>query len=286
MLASLLSAIPMEEALIRLTATALVIIVVTWSVELFGPMIGGVLAGLPITLGPGFYFLVAQAPQSFVERAASYSLWSLCATQCFLLAYVLRGRHASPASTLTGAILAWGAAAAMLRAMPSTLWLGGLLFALTTAACLWAGRGAVRPAARAAGKPGLGSLLLRGILAGALVAGVTTASHRLGAALSGLLLSFPIGYSVISVTIHQHMGRYTATATLYSALLGTTSLAMFCAVLALAIPHHDPYPALGLALASSAIVTSALALWRRGQRAAHPADNPAAPGEPGRARKT
>jgi hypothetical protein len=62
------------------------------------------------------------------------------------------------------------------------------------------------------------------------------------------------------------MGRDTATATLYSALLGTTSLAVFCAVLALAIPRHTPYAALGLALASSALVTSALALWRRSSR--------------------
>ena len=73
MLTSLLSAIPAEEALIRLAATALIIIVVTWSVELFGPMIGGVLAGLPITLGPGFYFLVDQAPAPFVAQAASSS---------------------------------------------------------------------------------------------------------------------------------------------------------------------------------------------------------------------
>jgi hypothetical protein len=265
MLTSLLSAIPLEEALIRLTATALVIIVVTWSVELFGPMVGGVLAGLPITLGPGFYFLVAQAPGPFVAQAASYALLSLCATQCFLLAYVLVGRHATPVLTLMGAIVAWALTAAILHNLPSPLWLGGLLFVLTTVACLRIGRRAVRPAERATGRPGL-SLLQRGLLAGLLVAGVTTTSHRLGATLSGLLLSFPIGYSVISITIHQHMGRDTATATLYSALLGTASLAVFCAVLALAIPHHTPYAALGLALASSALVTSALALWRRRSR--------------------
>lgn len=263
MLTSLLSAIPAEEALIRLAATALIIIVVTWSVELFGPMIGGVLAGLPITLGPGFYFLVDQAPAPFVAQAASYALLSLCATQCFLLAYVLSGHRTSPALALTGAILAWAITAAILHAMPATLWLGGPLFALTTAACLWTGRHTVQPVERAGGKPGLGLLLLRGVLAGILVAGVTTTSHHLGATLSGLLLSFPIGYSVISVTLHQHMGPDTATATLYSALLGTASLAVFCAVLALAIPRHAPYAALGLALASSALVTSALALWRQ-----------------------
>lgn len=285
MLSSLLSAIPMEEALIRLTATALVIIVVTWSVELFGPMIGGVLAGLPITLGPGFYFLVAQAPTSFVEQAASYALLSLCATQCFLLAYVLLGRRAPPALTLTGAILAWALAAAILHTLPSPLWLGGLLFALTTVVCLRTGRHAVRPVKRADGKPGLGQLLLRGILAGILVAGVTTTSHALGATLSGLLLSFPIGYSVISVTIHQHMGRDTATATVYSALLGTTSLAVFCAVLALATPGHAPYTALGLALAASALVTSTLAIWRRRSQR-RPSANRGHPGQSASSRRT
>lgn len=268
MLESLWSVIALDEALIRMLATAAVIIAVTCSVELFGPVVGGILAGLPITLGPGFYFLIAQAPTAFIGQAAAYSLLSLCATQCFLLTYILTAQHTQPARALTFAILSWGAVAALLHPLPPTLWLGASLFALTTLFCLRRGRIAIQPAEDTEGKAGLVSLLLRGLLAGLLVAGVTAASHLLGATTSGLLLSFPIGYSVISVTLHQKIGRITATTTLYSALIGTTSLAFFCGVLSLAISVAPPYAALGIALVASATVTSTLAFRRRNIRSA------------------
>lgn len=258
---ALLSDIPVSEALIRMAATAFVIIAVAWAVELFGPVIGGILAGLPITLGPGFYFLTAQASREFVAEAAVYALLSLCATQCFLLAYILCARKIPPVPTLAAGILTWALAAAGLHGMPPTLWLGALLFAITTACCLWGGRHAVRPVAPTTAKTSLGLLLLRGFLAGTLVAGVTTANQWLGAIVSGLLLAFPIGYSTISITLHQQLGRDTAIATLYSALLGGISLAAFCITLSLSLHAHAAYVALGLALAASALVTAVLAAW-------------------------
>lgn len=262
MLDAWLAAVPVGEVLVRMVATALVIIVVSWSVQLLGPLIGGVLAGLPITMGPGFYFLIAQAPAPFVSQAAAYTILSLCATQSFLLAYIVIARRGTPWAALLAALAAWSGLALLLRLLPSPLWLGTLMFALTTWACLRLGRASVRPVGAVQGSAGLGLLLLRGLLAGILVAGVTTASHWLGAAATGLLLSFPIGYSVISVTLHQRLGRDTAIATLYSALLGGTSLAAFCIALSIVVMWVPGHAALMVALSASLVVTSTLALWR------------------------
>ena len=259
----MLSGALLDAAIVRLLATAAVIIGVSWSVKLFGPLIGGVLAGLPITLGPGFYFLAGQAEPDFVAQTASYALLSLCATQSFLPAYILLARRAGPATALAGGLAAWALIASFLRFLPSPLWLGLLLFAGATLLFRRLARRALLPVTALGGRAGWGTLLLRGVLAGILVAGVTTQSHRLGSTLSGILLSFPIGFSVISFTLHQQMGNAVVMATLYSAILGTASLAGFCAFMALAAPHMEPYAALAVALLAAFAVTFMLLAWRR-----------------------
>lgn len=108
---------------------------------------------------------------------------------------------------------------------------------------------------------------MRGILAGLLVAAVTAAAGQLGATVSGLLLAFPIGYTVLSITIHEQFGAETAAATLHSAMFGTMSLAGFCVTLALAIPAIAPIWAFVIALAVSSSITVALILRPRPGRA-------------------
>src|SRR5690606_27927753 len=96
MLTSLLPDISVGALFIRMFATAIVVMSVTWSVGKFGPVIGGALAGLPIVLGPGLYFLVQQSPPAFVSETAAYALVSLCATQLFLLAYIATANRHRP----------------------------------------------------------------------------------------------------------------------------------------------------------------------------------------------
>ena len=136
--------------------------------------------------------------------------------------------------------------------------LGIALFALMTLLCWQLSRRFILPAVPGKGRGGIGLLLARGLLAGTLVAAVTTASAWLGSAGAGLLLAYPIGYSVVSVTLHQTLGTAGAIATLRSALLGTGSLAGFCLVQALAVSHWTPPAALAAALATSMAITLSL----------------------------
>ncbi len=108
-----------------------------------------------------------------------------------------------------------------------------------------------------------GLLLARGVLAGLLVAVVTVAANQLGATASGLLLAFPIGYTVLSITIHEQFGAATVAATLHSAIFGTISLAGFCTTLALAMHNMPPIWAFVFALAISLVVTIVLILRSR-----------------------
>lgn len=263
MLASIFSNIPLETIATRMAATAFVVITVSWAVSRFGSIIGGTLAGLPIILGPGFYFLIGQATGTFVMQAAVYALLSLCATQLFLLIYIATAKKGLPYISLACAIATWLLAASLLKLFPAQPIVGILLFIATTLFCLSLSRRFTMPEESIQNKAGVGLLLARGILAGSLVAAVTSISNWLGSAGSGLLLAFPIGYTVVAVTIHQVFGPARLIATLQSALKGTISLAGFCAVMAISVLHWTPAIAFGAALATSTFITFSLILQQK-----------------------
>lgn len=255
--------LPVVSLLIRMAATAFVVIGVAVAVGRLGPIVGGALAGLPIVLGPGFLFLAMQAPPDFAASAAAYSLLSLCATQLFLLAYIVAARRAGPAVSLLAALAAWGTAIALIRMLPPQALLGIALFAGVTAVTRKLGATFVQRAVNHPRADNLGLLFLRGALAGLLVAAITAAANRLGPTASGLLLAFPIGYTVLSVTIHEQFGAQVAATTLHSAIFGTISLAAFCAMLAVAIPRMPVAAAFILALSVSLATTIVLVLLSR-----------------------
>lgn len=263
MLNTFLFDIPMEALASRMLATAFVVMAVFWAVSAFGPIVGGALAGLPVILGPGFYFLARQAPASFVAQAASNALLSLCATQLFLLSYIVMAGRTPPRVCLACAIGAWLLAALLLQLLPAQPIPSVFMFIVATGICWVIGRRFVMPEASTRGSAGLGLLAARGVLAGTLVAVVTSASQLLGSTVAGVLLAFPIGYTVVAVTVHQRIGVVSVVAMLHSALLGTASLAGFCAVLANAIEHLPAHAAFGVAMVTSMSITMAAIFGRQ-----------------------
>jgi len=267
MLLSILSEISLDALVVRMAATTFVVVAVAWAVGVLGPLIGGTLAGFPAILGPGFYFLIKQAPVLFVSQAAAYSLFSMCAVQLFLLAYIMAARRKRIAISLGYAVATWLASALIFQLLPPQPWLGITLYIILTLICLHASVRCASPVLAVAHRAGVGLLVVRGLLAGGLVGVVTTLSHWLGPNGSGVLLGFPIGLVVVAVTIHQTYGSANVIATLRSALIGTSSVAGFCAVLALLLPHLAPDIALVAALLASVFITLALILKGRLSRA-------------------
>lgn len=251
---------------IRMICTGAVVVGVSWAVGALGPIVGGALAGLPMVMAPAFFFLVQHSTVGFVALTATYTLISLTATQAFVLSYLLAARRHRPLASLGLALCAWTLTAILCRMLPPSLWLGSLLFAASTAWAIRVSRPYVDRAAVARGRAGWAALLLRGALAGVMVASITLASAWLGASSAGILLAFPIGYTVIATTIHDRHGAPSVIATLHAALLGSTSLAVFCFCVAILVPRMSPMLALLLAVCASMATTLGLVLrarWRR-----------------------
>ncbi len=230
-------------------------VLVGLAVVRLGPAIGGVIAGLPIIVGPGFYFLAQQQPAAFVADAAAYSLISLSATQVFLTVYLLLAKRMSPNASLGLAITAWLVAAVPLRFLPPLPVLGIVLFTAVTIAARKITEQHRNDRPHPANNLSMGSVLLRAALAGVLVASITAGAARLGPGWSGLFLAFPVGFSVVAVTVHRQHGGAVLAATLYSALQGALSLAAFCATLALTVQTFAADAGLMAALAASLAAT-------------------------------
>lgn len=253
------------EFLVRVGATAFVVVAVAWLAARLGPVVGGIVVGLPIVLAPGFFFMLREQPPAFVALAAAGALFSLAGTQAFLGAYVAAAARLGAAGTAIAGVAGWAATAIPLAFVPHSPWAGAALFlAVTVALRLACAR--LLPAAAAPAGPTRWSLLIaRGVAAGVLVGLVTLAASRLGPSLAGTLIAFPVGFSVILLSLNLDHGAAMAARTAYAGLLGVASLAAFCLALSVALAWLSPWTAYLSALVVSLVVTSltSLAMRRR-----------------------
>lgn len=248
------------EFAIRMAGTAFVVIAVSWIAVRLGPTIGGVVVGLPIVLAPGLGFMLLDQSTAFVADAAAGALYSLSATQAFLLAFVILSRRTGPFASVAGGVLAWLILALPLGVAPHPPLLGAALFVAVTLAARRIGRRWVAGEQAKAAATNWGLLILRGLLAGLLVGGVTLAASLLGAGFSGALMAFPIGFTVIAISLHLDHGGSFAGQTAYAGLTGLGSLATFCLSLALLLERLSAGPAFALALAASVSATLAMTM--------------------------
>lgn len=251
------------EFFIRVATTGFVVIFIAWSAARLGPAIGGVLAGLPIVLAPGFFFLVRDQDPLFVSDMAAGALFSMVATQAFLFAYIWSSPKAGPVGATALAIAAWFIFAVPFSLVSHHLVLGALTFVAVTLLTRLVGQRLVLPLAPIATPTRWAALIVRGIAAGILVGVVTLLSPMLGPALAGALLGFPIGFCVILLSLNLDHGSTIAGRTAYAGLLGVVSLAAFSCVLSVALMVVAPWSAYLCALAASFGLTALMAQLTR-----------------------
>jgi hypothetical protein len=247
----------------RLLATGGVVLGVTFAVGRMGPTAGGMLAGLPIVIGPGLVFLAIDETPGFVAETATFALLSLCATQSFMLAYLLAARRVSPAPAVSLAFIGWLVTALILANVVAGPVPALALFAASVVVARAVGKRMRIPGDPVQSRDTLTSLVLRAALAGILVGAITAASSQLGPQYSGLLIAYPVGMTVIAASVHLRYGAAKVIDTLHATALGTTSIAAFCFVVALAAERLGSPLALTLGFAASFLLTIALLVRAR-----------------------
>jgi hypothetical protein len=248
---------------LRMAVTAAFVVSASVITERSGPVIGALVATLPISAGPSYVFLALDHDAAFIAGGALASLAVNAATIFLALSYVVLAQRRSAAVSFAGAVTVWIALVALSRTVHWSLAGGLLANAIAFAICL-----PLLRRFRHVKMPLITrrwyDIPLRASLVATLVATVVTLSKWVGPNLSGTIALFPAVFTSMMLILHPRIGGPATAAVLANSGWGLMGLGIAIAVLHLAALRFGSAVALSLALATC--VSWNLGLWWNGRR--------------------
>ena len=248
---------------LRMAITAAFVISASIITERSGPVIGALVATLPISAGPSYVFLALDHDAAFVAQGALASLPINATTIMMGTVYVVLAQRFSIVISLPAAILTWLTGAILVRSFDLTLTGGILVNIAVLAICL-----PIAQRFRAVKMPLIVrrwyDIPLRASLVATLVATVVTLSHWVGPTVSGIIALFPVVYSSLMLILQPRIGGPATAAVIANGTWGMIGFALAIVALHLAALHIGSIVALSLGL--SICVGWNLGLWWIGRR--------------------
>jgi hypothetical protein len=248
---------------LRMAITAAFVVTASVITERSGPVLGALVATLPISAGPSYVFLALDHDAGFIAEGALASLPINAATIVLGLTYVMLAQRRSMLPSLLAAVVVWFSLAAIIRSVQWSLAGGLVVNAIAFGICvplLARYRHAKMPPIRRRWY----DIPLRAALVASLVATVVTLSSVVGPKISGMMALFPVVFTSMIVLLHPRIGGPATAAVLANSGWGLVGLGIALAILHLAAPRLGSAIGLGLALATC--VGWNLGLWWLGRR--------------------
>src|SRR4051812_14415796 len=128
-------AVPLTLGL-RMAITAAFVVTASVITERSGPVIGALIATLPISAGPSYVFLALDHDAAFIAEGALASLPINAATIFLGLTYVVLAQRRSAVVSCLSAVAVWIALASIIRSLNWTLAGGLIVNAIAYAICV------------------------------------------------------------------------------------------------------------------------------------------------------
>jgi uncharacterized membrane protein (GlpM family) len=196
----------LSELAVKMAMTALVVVVVSITVERSGPFIGALIAALPTAAGAAYVILAIEHPPEFIATSAVGSAAATASVSIFALTYTVLAQRHGLLFSLGIALVVWFAGAAALRLntwTPLSAFLLNVVVFGATVPLSWRYRTS-GPPPKFVRTPF--DIPLRAITAAIVVAVVTTASYSIGSFVSGIFAVFPIVMASAIVILHPRVG--------------------------------------------------------------------------------
>ncbi len=235
---------------VKMAITAGFVLAATITAERAGPLVGGLVATLPIGAGPVYAFLALDHDAHFIAKSAIASLAINAANVVFALAYALLAQRRSLLISLPGAFLFWLVFALVVHAIPWSFAAAALMNVVVLAVCLKVAR-PLREVRMPAYRARWYELGLRAAMVALLVGVTVSLSFTIGPSGSGILAVFPIVLMSIIFILHRRVGGPPTAAVLANAITGLVGFAFATAVLHFAAEPFGSVIGLTLALATS-----------------------------------
>ncbi len=253
--------------LVKMAVTAGFVVAASYAAERAGPVVGAMIATLPIAAGPAYFFLALDHDASFIAQSALASLVVNVDTSIFALVYaVLAQRHRRAASVLP-ALAVWLLLAYAIRSIGWATWTGLVFNVVGIAVCIWLGE-RFRHVRMPQVPRHWSDMLLRAGMVAVLVGTLVGVSDKVGPTISGILAVFPIVLLSLMLILHPRIGGPATAAVLSNSLLGMAGFSATCLFAHLTVERIGV--PLGLALALGVSVGCNLVFWAIRRRGAAP----------------
>lgn len=239
---------------LKLTLVPALIWGITLAGRRWGPAVAGWLSAFPVVSAPLLFFIAQEQGSAFATTAAIATLSAVLANLAFGLAYAWSARRLG---WLASATLGFSAFAGVVLLLDR--WAPSLPLACATVFGALAGARYLYPSGAHLPLPsrlahGGHNLPWRMVAGAVLVLAVTSMAANLGPRLSGLLAMFPVMASVLAVFSHRQSGPGFTILLLRNMAWGYYAFAVFCGLLAVALPALTIKAAFASALGAALLV--------------------------------
>jgi len=190
---------------LRMAVTAAFVVSASVITERSGPVIGALVATLPISAGPSYVFLALDHDAQFIAEGALASLPINAATIFLGLTYVLLAQRHHALVSWGGGAVVWIALAILSRTIHWSLAAGVAVNVVAFAICI-----PLLNRFRHVKMPLITrrwyDIPLRALLVATLVATVVTLSRWVGPSVSGTIALFPIVFTSMMLILHPRIG--------------------------------------------------------------------------------
>lgn len=228
--------------------TAGFVLAATVTAERAGPLVGGLVATLPLGAGPVYVFLALDHGPQFIAASAINSLAINTVNVVFALTYALLAQKRTLAVSLITAMLVWLALAWTVHEIEWSFAAAIILNVVVMGVSIALARPLRHvPIPRVHAR--WYDLVMRAVLVAILVGLTVTLSFRIGPSGSGIMAVFPIILISVMLILHRRVGGKPTAAVMANAVIGLVGFAFACIVL-----HVTAEPlgsAIGLLLAVS-----------------------------------
>jgi hypothetical protein len=253
---------------LRMAIAAAFVVSASFVAERSGPVIGALVATLPISAGPSYAFLAIDHDAAFIAQGALASLPINAATMVLGLTYVVLAQRRTALVSWAGAVAAWIVLASIIREVPWSLSGGLAANAIAFAICV-----PLQRRFRHVKMPLITrrwyDVPLRAALVATLTATVVTASGWVGPKISGIIALFPIVFTSMMLILHPRIGGPATAAVIANSAGGLMGLGTAIAVLNVATLKFGS--AIGLSLALTVCIVWNFGLWWIGRPRSAPA---------------
>jgi hypothetical protein len=249
--------------LLRMVVTAAFVVSASVITERAGPVIGALVATLPISAGPSYVFLALDHDAAFIAEGALASLPINAATVFLGLTYVLLAQRHNAWISWSGGAVVWIAIAAAVKSIHWSL-AGGVAINLAAFAICIPLLDRYRHVRMPLITRRWYDIPLRAALVATLVATLVTLSGWVGPKISGIIALFPVVFSSMMLILHPRIGGPATAAVVANSGWGLLGFGAAVAVLHVAALRFGSAVALSLALMTS--VSWNLGVWWIGRR--------------------